>query len=418
MFHEKHMTLSELLAGVKLTLAERFPLGVWISAEIGELKVNRYSGHCYLELIEKGDKGSATPKAKASAAIWRNRWAAIESYFLSVTDTPLAAGMSVLLKVSVTFHEAYGFSLVVSDIEPSFTLGENERRKREVIAALTADGVIDLNRSLPLPEVVQRVAVISSATAAGLQDFRNHLSEAPWRIHCTLFEAIVQGASAEESIIGALEEIASREEEFDAVVIIRGGGSQSDLECFNSYALCAHIAQFPLPVITGIGHDKDNSVADLVAAVALKTPTAVADFLLSKAESFATEAEDLYARIGIAANHILTAHSAHLTLCGTKLLGGTQSLLGTLSLRLQGAEMGVRHATARLLDNQRAHLATAEALVGAASPERILSMGFAVVRSGGRAIKSADELPVGTVVEIGLAQGSAEATIKSVKSKK
>lgn len=410
MFHEKHITLSELLADVSSTLAERFPLGVWISAEIGELKVNRYSGHCYLELIEKGDK-DGTPKAKASATIWRSRWGAIESYFRATTGTDLVAGMSVLLKVSVSFHEAYGFSLTVSDIDPAYTLGENERRKREVIAALEADGIIDLNRSLALPAVIQRVAVISSATAAGLQDFRNHLAESPYRIEHTLFEAIVQGASAEESIIGALEEIAGREEEFDAVAIIRGGGSQSDLECFNSYALCAHIAQFPLPILTGIGHDKDSSVADLVAAWALKTPTAVADFLLSRIEGFLSEAEDAYGRITALASHTLSTQNANISLLGARLLSTTRELLGSLSLRLHASSMRLRHATERTLQNNHSKLNTAEALVGAASPERILALGFAMIQKGGRTITDSSQLSEGESVEILLAKGSIEATI-------
>ncbi len=407
---EKHITLSDLLTDVKRTLAERFPLGVWISAEIGEMKVNRYSGHCYLELIEKGDKEGA-PKAKASAAIWRSRWGAIESHFRAATGCDLMAGMSVLLKVSVTFHEAYGFSLVVSDIDPTYTLGERERRKQEVIAALEADGILDLNRSLPLTAVIQRVAVISSATAAGLQDFLNHLSEAPYRISHTLFGAIMQGAGAEESIIGALEEIALHEEEFDAVVIIRGGGSQSDLECFNSYTLCSHIAQFPLPILTGIGHDKDTSVADLVAAWALKTPTAVADFLLARAEGFLTEAESTYARIAGLAGQMLTTQSANLTLLGARLITTTRDLLGALSLRLHTSQMRLHHATERLLEGQRARLATAEALVGAASPDRILSIGFAMVKKGGRTITDVSQIAEGEEVEIRLAGGRAEATI-------
>ena len=189
---EKHISLAELLANVKQSLTERFPFGIWISAELGEVKLNRYSGHCYLELIEKGDK-DGTPKAKASAAIWRSRWGLISQQFIQATGTQLAAGMQVLLKVNVSFHEAYGFSLVVSDIDPTFTLGEGERRKRETLAALQANGLLELNRALPFPLVPQRVAVISSATAAGLQDFCNHIADSPYRIELTLFEAIVQG---------------------------------------------------------------------------------------------------------------------------------------------------------------------------------------------------------------------------------
>lgn len=407
---ERHIPLSELLSNVKRTLAERFPFGVWISAEIGELKENRYSGHCYLELIEKGEV-EGTPKAKASAAIWRSKWGAIKSLFRMATGCDLAAGMSVLLKVSVTFHESYGFSLVVSDIDPTYTLGENERRKREVIDALTREGVINLNRQLPRPLIFERVAVISSATAAGLQDFHNHLAESPYRISYTLFEAIVQGTAAEESIITALGEIAQREEEFDAVAIIRGGGSQSDMSCFNSYALCSHIAQFPLPILTGIGHDKDSSVADLVASEALKTPTAVADYFVGRAESYLTEVESLYSKIGQIASATLAAHSARLTLCGAKLQNGTQKLLGTFGLQLERASMRLSHSTERALSNAQSHLATIEARVEAASPERILSLGFAMVRSGGKVVSDTAQLAQGDTIEIRLAKGSAEAII-------
>ena len=407
---EKHITLSELLADVKRTLAERFPMGVWICAEIGELKENRYSGHCYLELIEKGEKDS-TPKAKASAAIWRSRWTGIAAHFRMATGCDLAAGMSVLLKVSVTFHEAYGFSLVVSDIDPAYTLGENERRKRETIAALEVDGVIDLNRSLPFPTVIQRVAVISSATAAGLQDFRNHLAESPYAITTTLFEAIVQGSTAEESIIAALGEIAEREEEFDAVALIRGGGSQSDLECFNSYALSAHIAQFPLPVLTGIGHDKDTSVADLVAARALKTPTAVADFIVGLAEGYHSEVEGRYEQIATRATYHLTTHASNLTLCSAKLVGATTSLLATANLSLSRSEMSLRHSSLLAIERAEARLRSAEAQTAAASPERILSMGFAMVRRGDKCVTSAADLQAGDRVEITLAEGTSQAII-------
>lgn len=407
---ERHIPLSELLSNVKRTLAERFPFGVWISAEIGELKENRYSGHCYLELIEKGAK-EGTPKAKASAAIWRSKWSVIDSYFRSATGTSLAAGMQVLLKVSISFHEAYGFSLVVSDIDPAYTLGDNERRRRETIAALTADGVIDLNRQLPQPALFQRVAVISSATAAGLQDFHNHLSEAPYRIEYTLFEAIMQGSGAEESIVAALEEVASREEEFDCVAILRGGGSQSDLACFNSYALCSHIAQFPLPILTGIGHDKDLSVADLVAAESLKTPTALADYLVGRAEGFYMEVEGLYTRIGQTASTTLSNHATRLTLQSTRLQSGTQRLLSGALLQVERTKMRLAHSTERTLSNAQSHLSKIEAQVEAASPKRILSLGFAMVRSGGKAITDVAHLAEGDIVEIRLANGTAHATV-------
>ncbi len=411
---EKHISLSELLSQVKHSLAEQFPLGVWICAEIGEIKTNRYSGHCYLELIEKGEKEGA-PKAKASAAIWRNRWSAIESYFRSATGTSLEAGMRVLIKVSLSFHEAYGLTLVVSDIDPTYTLGESEQRKRETIAALEADGVIGLNKALPFPAVAQRIAVVSSATAAGLQDFRRHLLESPFDIRTELFEAIVQGSGAEDSIIAALEQIAQREEEFDLVALLRGGGSQSDLECFNSYALSSHIAQFPLPVVTGIGHDKDTSVADLVAARSLKTPTAVADTLVAMAEEFMGEAESYYQRIATLAEQTLLGQSSILTLHAAKLIGATSGHLSAASLALQRAELQLRHSSMAAIERCRHSIGLAESAVAASSPERILAMGFAVVRSGGKAVVDAATLAEGDPIEITLAKGTAEAVVKQNK---
>ncbi len=435
---EKHISLAELLANVKQSLTERFPFGIWISAELGEVKLNRYSGHCYLELIEKGDK-DGTPKAKASAAIWRSRWGLISQQFIQATGTQLAAGMQVLLKVNVSFHEAYGFSLVVSDIDPTFTLGEGERRKRETLAALQANGLLELNRALPFPLVPQRVAVISSATAAGLQDFCNHIADSPYRIELTLFEAIVQGNGAESSIIEALDEVAARAANYDLVVIIRGGGSQSDLECFNSYPLASHVAQFPLPVVAGIGHDKDYSVVDHVAACSLKTPTAVADFLVARAEGYHNEVENIYSQIGVLVSHHLIAAGSQLQLLGAALASTSSTRITDSNMRLERASFSLRHSTQRhleaatsflertslslnhsalrLIESAHNRLAVAESTVKSSSPERILSMGFAVVRSGGKALLDVSSLSEGQEIDITLAHGRAQATITSKSTK-
>ena len=275
-----HITLSQLQRLVKETLHERFALPVWVSAEISEIKVN-YSGHCYLELVEKGgDNG--VPLAQSRAVIWRTAYPRIAGYFEAETGQRLAAGIKILAKVAVNYHELYGFSLQITDIDPTYTLGDMERQRQMTIAQLQKEGVWDMNREAPMPVVVQRVAVVSSANAAGYQDFRKELAKSPYRFEVTLFDAFMQGAAAEESIVTALCAVAERMDEFDAVVLIRGGGSASDLNCFNAYRLCAHVAQFPLPILTGIGHDKDTSVADMVAHTALKTPTAVAGWLVER----------------------------------------------------------------------------------------------------------------------------------------
>ena len=264
MAEERHITLRELQRLVRQTLEERFALPVWVSAEISEIKINR-SGHCYLELVEKGgDNG--VPTAQARAVIWRSHYPRIAGYFEAETGQRLEAGIQILARVLVTYHEIYGFSLQITDMDPSYTLGDMERQRQRTIAQLQRDGVWDMNRETPLPAVVQRV--VSSANAAGYQDFCKELDKSPYRFALTLFDAFMQGAAAEESIVEALCAVAARQEEFDAVALIRGGGSRSDLNCFNAYRLCSHIAQFPLPVATGIGHDKDTSVADMVAHTA------------------------------------------------------------------------------------------------------------------------------------------------------
>ena len=280
MTESQHITLRELQRRVKSALEGQFALPLWVSAEISEIKVN-YSGHCYLELVEKGgDNG--VPTAQARAVVWRSNYPRIAGYFEAETGQRLAAGIKILAKALVTYHELYGFSLQITDIDPSYTLGDMERQRQQTIAQLQQEGVWDMNREAPMPAVVQRVAIVSSANAAGYQDFCKELARSPYRFELTLFDAFMQGEAAEESIIEALCNVAARPEKFDAVVLIRGGGSRSDLNCFNAYRLCAHVAQFPLPVVTGIGHDKDTSVADMVAHTALKTPTAVAGWLVER----------------------------------------------------------------------------------------------------------------------------------------
>lgn len=416
MSNEKYITLSQLLTNIRQTLAQAFPLGVWISAEIGSLNVNRYSGHCYMELIEKSSEGgsSSTPQARVQAAVWRSRWGLLSAHFASATGMPLAEGMKVLLKVSVNFHEAYGLSLVVNDIDPTYTLGERAAQRQQTIEQLRADGVFDLNKALELPTIVQRIAIVSSATAAGLQDFMRHIEASPWQFYPTLYEATMQGSTAEESIIAALGRIAEADEEYDAVVVIRGGGSQSDLECFNSYAICANLAQFPLPIITGIGHDRDESVADLVAHTALKTPTAVADFLVERIGGFMGEAEYTYEAIVTTTNALLTGHTQRLERNAALISSGTQALLRRIDVRLEGATQRLSAATTRLIDAHQSRLERIEAQVEGNNPRRILALGFAVVRSGGKALTNTEGIVVGDSIDITMADGTATAQVTNI----
>lgn len=254
----------------------------WVVSEISDLNIN-YSGHCYLELIQKDDNQEKII-AKARATIWNKTFRMIKPYFESTTGQPLESGLKIMVRVTVEFHEVYGLSLNIIDIEPTYTVGEVALRKQKIIKKLEEEGVINMNKELELPYLTQRIAIISSLTAAGLEDFIDQLSNNPhgYKFYFKIFPAVMQGNEAEGSIISSMEKIYQYEDFFDAVAIIRGGGSQTDLDCFNNYWLAYHIAQFPLPVLTGIGHEQDESVADLVANKRLKTPTAVAEFLIDR----------------------------------------------------------------------------------------------------------------------------------------
>ncbi len=283
---KKAITLLELNNAVRNSLNTAFPEQYWVIAEISEIRENR-NGHCYLELVEK-DEVNDRFIARSRAVIWANTYKMLKPFFEDTTGRELGEGLKILTSVTVEFHELYGFSLNIKDIDPNYTLGDIERQKQEAIAKLKEEGVYDMNKSLDAPVVFQKIAVISSKTAAGYGDFCDQLQHNPYgyKFYLKLFPSIMQGEQAESSIIHTLERIYEYENLFDAVVIIRGGGAKADLHCFNSYWLAYHVAQFPLPVITGIGHERDETVTDMVAFRKMKTPTAVAEFLVNKAGEF------------------------------------------------------------------------------------------------------------------------------------
>lgn len=282
-------SLYEINQTIKSVLYESFPGNLWITAEINDLKVNR-NGHCYLELIEKDTEGTKL-LAKARATIWANIFREIKPFFEQTTGQLLIEGIKVRLNISVEYHELYGFSFNVKGIDPSFTLGDLERQKKEIISKLEAEGLIDKNKELQLPLCPQKIAIISSPTAAGYQDFLEQLNNNGfgYAYYTKIFPAIMQGNEAEKSILEAFEKISVNKDLFDLAVIIRGGGSQSDLNCFNNYSLASKIANFPLPVLTGIGHERDETILDIVANTKLKTPTAVAEFLIDKLYDFESD---------------------------------------------------------------------------------------------------------------------------------
>ena len=290
-------TLSELTGAVRDTLEATFPETYWVRAETSDVRVNAASGHCYLEFIEKNPKTNQLV-AKARGSIWAKVFRMLKPYFEMETGQTFTSGLKVLVKVTIEFHELYGFSLNVVDIDPTYTIGDMARKRQEIIRQLQADGVFTLNKELTFPDFPTRIAVITSPTAAGYEDFLNQLlhNQAGYPFYPKLFPALMQGEKTEESVIAALERIDACREYFDVVVIIRGGGATSDLNSFDSYLLAAHCAQFPLPIITGIGHERDDTIVDLVAHTRLKTPTAVAAFLIHCLDQQAATLNDLEER--------------------------------------------------------------------------------------------------------------------------
>jgi exodeoxyribonuclease VII large subunit len=281
---QQKLTLFELSEWIKDALKSAIPATVWVVAEISELKENR-NGHCYLELVEK--EGNEIV-ARARTTVWSYTYRILKPYFETTTGQFFTHGIKVLVQVSVEYHPAYGLSLNVKDIDPAYTVGDMALQRKEIIERLQNEGVFDMNKELELPLVPQKIAVISSKTAAGYQDFMNQLENNPLGIkfYTHLFEAYMQGGEAVPSIIAALDRIFEYEDFFDAVAIIRGGGATADLSSFDNYDLAFHITQFPLPVVTGIGHEKDDTIIDLVAHTRMKTPTALAEFFISGAERF------------------------------------------------------------------------------------------------------------------------------------
>lgn len=288
-------TLFEINNMVRFSLQRSMPDCYWIKAETSELRVAS-NGHCYLELIQK-DKASGAIVAKAKANIWRNNYTVISETFGHATGQMLSAGINILVCVTVNFHELYGFSLTVIDIDPTYTLGDLARQKQQIIKQLQDDGVMELNKELPLPRIIERVAVISSPTAAGYGDFCKQLEQSCYNFHVKLFPATMQGEQVEQSIIEALDAIMKDKQTWDVVVIIRGGGAVTDLNGFNTYLLGANVAQYPLPILTGIGHERDDTIIDLVAHTRLKTPTAVAAFLISSRDNEAGVLQSLQQRL-------------------------------------------------------------------------------------------------------------------------
>jgi len=382
--------LTQLQGRISIALADALPLPVWVSAEVADIKINA-SGHCYIELIEKNEKTGAT-EAQARATIWRSQVMSTIGRFERESGQRLAKGMKILFKATVQHHAVYGMSLQIQQIDAMHTIGDMERRRQQTIEQLQKEGVWDMNRSQTMPLVVQRVAVISSATAAGYQDFMNELARSAYRIETELFEATMQGERCDESIVAALYAVAERKEEFDAVAIIRGGGSTGDLECYNSYLLSFAVTQFPLPVLTGIGHDKDTSVTDMVAHTPLKTPTAVAAWIDGRAADF----------------------DGALEYCAISLRDICRQSTHAAALRLEQFSADVRHLAERTLQGEKQRLEGIATVVANFAPERIFRLGYAIARKEGKALQSVEDVTIGDSINISLANGEIESKITKI----
>lgn len=383
--------LYELQHRIQASLAEDFAGKVWVRAEVSECKENP-AGHCYLTLVDKTEK-EGVMRARCSAIIWASSWRLVGPYFERQTGQPLAVGMKILVCCQVQYSELYGLSLIITDIDPSFTLGEVEAARRQTLLRLESEGMLDLNGQLPLAALPRRFAVITSATAAGWRDFRHHLldNEYGFRFSAVLFQATMQGSGAPASIIEAMDAVAARETEFDALLILRGGGSASDLVCFDDYELAVNVAQFPLPVLTGIGHDHDHHIIDEVAHTAVKTPTALADYLI---ERFAS------------ADYELTSLAQRLRLALEAKASRSESQLAAQLLRIRSA-LSLRYT----LEEKR--LETLQMRLAAADPEAQLARGGALVLREGMRVSSAAAFAAGDRLSVCFGDGTVEAEVTS-----
>ncbi len=398
------LSLLQLNRQVAQVIAEKFDEPVWIVAEIAQLNLAS-NGHCYLELIEKSKRTNAIV-AKAKAMIWANHWWAISHTFEEETRQRLQAGLKVMLEVQVQMHEAFGYSLIIQDIDASFTLGEMQRKKQEIIQRLTDEGMIDVNKSLNLPRLTQRIAIVSANTAAGYGDFCHQLenNEYGLKFYIHLFPAIMQGEKTESSVIHALEQIYAHQNKFDVVVIIRGGGAVSDLNSFDSYELALNIANFPLPIITGIGHERDSTVLDAVAHTSVKTPTAAAAFLIEKQANELGHLYDLQELILTHSKGRLEKEEMkmeHLT----QAIRGTHLRLGQHMNQLQLMQAQIKLLVTQKISAEKQKLNYLEKSIEISQPDNILKRGFSITRKNGKAIRHSDEISAGDTLETQTSDG-------------
>lgn len=425
------LTLYELNGLVREVIECEMPNEYWVEAELSECRESR--GHCYMELIQK-DEQNATPVAKASAKCWASKWMIVRPYFERTTGQQLHAGMKVLLKVYPQFHEAYGFSWIVTDIDPTYTLGDMARKRQEIIRQLKEEGVFDLQKELQLPLFCQRIAVISSATAAGYGDFCNQLADNPYgfQFRTQLFPAIMQGEGVEQSIIAALERIYHLD--IDCVVIIRGGGATSDMSGFDTLALAENVANFPIPIITGIGHDRDESILDMVSHTSVKTPTAAAAFLIDHLKTVMDILNDSQEQIVRLAQQKLTFYKsqfatiaellprlfsnvkvrqeARLDALNNSITHLAQLRLSTFNSQLSTIESKLPILLERRVMTEKHRLQLIEEKAKSLDPTLLLKRGYSITLKDGKAVRDAHALQKGDDIETRLANGTIHSTVK------
>lgn len=408
---DKAMTLLELNGMVRTTLERGMRDEYWVEAELAEARETR--GHCYMELVQK-DSFSNTPVAKASAKCWKQTWMLMQPYFERATGQPLRAGMKLLLRVYPNFHEAYGFSWIVTDIDPTFTVGDLAHRRQEIIAALKAQGIFDMNRQLELPMFAQRIAVISSQTAAGYGDFCNQLNDNPYgfRFHATLFPAVMQGEGVELSVIAALERIYEEVDNYDCVVIIRGGGATSDMSGFDTLALAENVAQFPLPVITGIGHDRDESVLDMVACIRVKTPTAAAAYLVSHLLKVSDLIDNMNERMVRCATMRIEMQKMRLARLSERLPSVFSLVKVKREAHLDALNSRLITSVRQFFDRQTHRLDMLGQRAAALDPKLLLSRGYSITIHNGKAVRDKDTLKPGDEIETIFEKGTVKSIVK------
>ena len=430
---ENALTLYDLNSLVVELIDKVMPSSYWVEAEIADARESK--GHLYLELIEK-DESTNIPIARASAKCWRSSWLMIGPHFERVAGIKLRAGLQIMIQVHAQFHAQYGFSWIIDDINPEYTMGSMARKRNEIIAQLKSEGVFELQRELCLPLFAQRIAVISSASAAGYGDFCNQLqhNEYGFRFQMQLFQAFMQGEQVEQSIVAALNLISTKEDDFDCVVIIRGGGATADLSGFDTLVLAENVANFPLPVITGIGHERDESILDMVAHTRVKTPTAAAAFLIDHLAATLNRIEQAQISIQRMVEHRIQHEKLHLQQLSThipilfsmvknrenaRLDDYWHALLQRVMLHLQQSKMRVEllsnkviPATTNKLMAEQHKLQLLEQRVDGVNPERMLRLGYSLTYKNGYVLRNVNEVKAGDEITTRLEGGIITSVVK------